>query len=75
MSAVGRFTAASAGFAALLWSQGMIGRRAPAVPRPKPSGRIFPVSFTNVAAGAGLRATVEAGGDSKKYILESIGLQ
>jgi hypothetical protein len=51
----------------------MIGRRAPAVPRPKPSGRVFPVSFTSVAAGAGLRATIVAGEDNKKYILESMG--
>lgn len=43
------------------------------MPRPKPSGRVFPVSFTDVAAASGLRAIIEAGGDKKKYILESMG--
>ncbi len=55
------------------WGQGMIGRGAVAMPRPKPSGRVFPVSFTDVAAAAGLTAPQIDGGDKKKYIVESMG--
>ncbi len=43
------------------------------MPRPKPSGRVFPVSFTDVAAKAGLTAPLIDGGDTKKYIVESMG--
>jgi hypothetical protein len=57
----------------LIWSQGMIGRGAVSMPRPKPSGRVFPVSFTDVAAAAGLTAPLIDGGDKKKYIVESMG--
>ena len=44
-----------------------------AMPRPKPSGRVFPVSFVDVAAAAGLTAPQIAGGAEQKYILESMG--
>jgi len=54
--------------------QGMLGRGAAAMPRPKPSGRVFPCAFTDVAASAGLSALQIDGGDKKKYIVESIGL-
>ncbi|MFB3778685.1 MAG: CRTAC1 family protein [Bryobacteraceae bacterium] len=53
--------------------QGMIGRGATAMPKPKPSGRVFPVEFTDVAAAAGLTAPQICGADRKKYIVESIG--
>ena len=54
--------------------QGMLGRGAAAMPRPKPSGRVFPCAFTDVAASAGLSAAQIDGGDKKKYIVESIGV-
>ena len=60
-------------FSGLLVAQGMIGRGAKAMPKPKPSGRTFPVSFTDVAAAAGLKAPQICGADQKKYIIESIG--
>src|SRR5512138_1104431 len=53
--------------------QGMIGRGATAMPKPKPSGRVFPVEFTDVAVPAGLTAPQICGSDKKKYIVESIG--
>jgi enediyne biosynthesis protein E4 len=55
------------------FGQGMIGRGASAMPKPKPSGRVFPVAFTDVAAAAGLTAPQICGEDKKKYIVESIG--
>jgi hypothetical protein len=57
----------------LHFGQGMIGRGASAMPRPKPSGRVFPVSFIDTGATAGLTAPQICGGDRKKYIVESIG--
>jgi hypothetical protein len=60
-------------YSGLLMAQGMIGRGAKAMPKPKPSGRTFPVSFTDVAAAAGLNAPQICGADQKKYIIESIG--
>jgi len=52
----------------------MAHRGAVPMPRPKPSGRVFPVSFADVASAAGLTAPQVAGGTtSKKYILESMG--
>ncbi len=56
-----------------LVAQGMIGRGASAMPKPKPSGRTFPVSFTDVASVAGLSAPQICGADKKKYIVESMG--
>jgi len=56
------------------WGQGMLGRGAAAMPRPKPSGRVFPCAFTDVAASAGLTAVQIDGGEKKKYIVESIGM-
>jgi len=53
--------------------QGMIGRGVVAMPRPKPSGRTFPVSFADVAASAGLTAPLICGAEKKKYIVESMG--
>ncbi len=58
----------------MLCGQGMLGRGAAARPRPKPSGRVFPCSFSDLAAPAGLTAAQIDGGDKKKYIVESIGL-
>lgn len=54
-------------------AQGMIGRGAAAMPRPKPSGRVFPVSFADVAAAAGLTVPLVNGGEKKRYIVESMG--
>lgn len=54
--------------------QGMIGRGVTAMPKPKPSGRSFPVSFVDVAGSAGLNAPQICGADRKKYIVESMGL-
>ena len=51
----------------------MIGRGATAMPKPKPSGRVFPVEFADVAAAAGLTAPQICGADKKTYIIESIG--
>jgi hypothetical protein len=53
--------------------QGMIGRGVVAMPRPKPSGRTFPVAFADVAASAGLTAPLICGAEKKKYIVESMG--
>jgi enediyne biosynthesis protein E4 len=60
-------------YSGLLVAQGMIGRGAKAMPKPKPSGRTFPVSFTDIAAAAGLHVPQICGADQKKYIIESIG--
>jgi hypothetical protein len=72
------FTAIVVGLACsslgLLVAQGVVGRDAKAMPKPKPSGRTFPVSFTDVAAVAGLRAPQISGADQKKYIVETMGL-
>jgi hypothetical protein len=52
----------------------MVGRGAKAMPRPKPSGRTFPASFTDVAAAAGLTSPQICGANPMKYIIESVGL-
>ena len=57
----------------MLYGQGMIGRGATAMPKPKPSGRVFPSEFADVAAAAGLTAPQISGADKQKYIIESIG--
>jgi enediyne biosynthesis protein E4 len=54
-------------------AQGMLGRGAAAMPRPKPSGRVFPCSFADVASSAGLTTPQVDGGDKKRYIVESTG--
>ncbi|HZT31912.1 MAG TPA: CRTAC1 family protein [Bryobacteraceae bacterium] len=55
-------------------AQGPATRNAPPVARAAPSGRPFPVSFTDVARQAGLRMTFTYGGEqSKKYIIEANG--
>lgn len=51
----------------------MASRGATAFPAPKSSGRIFPVSFTDVGPAAGLSAPLISGGDKRKYILEAMG--
>ena len=61
-------------FPALYRGQGMAHRGVARMPRPKPSGRVFPVSFADVAPTAGLTAPQISGGTThKKYILESMG--
>ena len=57
-----------------LLGQGLSTHRAPAMPRPKPSGRPFHARFVDVARQAGLRAPVIYGGlDETKYIVETTG--
>jgi len=52
----------------------MASRGVRAAPRPKPSGRPFPVTFTDVAARAGLTAPIVYGEEFvKKYIVEANG--
>jgi hypothetical protein len=55
------------------FGQGMASRGVAALPPPKASGRVFPVSFTDVAPAAGLRAPQISGGEKRKYIVESMG--
>jgi hypothetical protein len=52
----------------------MIGRGVTAMPKPKPSGRTFPVSFADIAAAAGLTDPQICGAERKKFIVESMGL-
>lgn len=47
------------------WGQGVPGRGAAPMPRPKPSGRVFPCTFTDVSASAGLAAPQICGRDSR----------
>ena len=55
-------------------AQGMISGGAQAMPRPKPSGRPWPVAFTDVAAEAGLRMKFTYGNPvKKKFVIESNG--
>ncbi len=51
----------------------MASRGAVALPKPKSSGRTFPVTFTDVAASAGLRAPAVSGTANRKYIVEAMG--
>jgi hypothetical protein len=54
--------------------QGMISGNATPVPRAAPSGRPFPVAFTDVAAEAGLRMKFTYGNETKKkYVIEANG--
>lgn len=54
--------------------QGMIGGNARAVAKPKFSGKPWPVSFTDVAAQAGLNFTYTSGNpQKKKYVIEANG--
>jgi len=57
----------------LLHAQGMIGRGVSALPKPKSSGRQFPVTFTDVAAQAGLTTPLISGAENRRYIIESMG--
>jgi hypothetical protein len=60
--------------AALGFQHGMASRGAKPQPRGKPSGRPFHAHFTDVAAGAGLRApTIYGQPDRVDYILETTG--
>lgn len=65
--------AAIAALARPQFGQGMASRGAAALPAPKASGRVFPVAFSDVAAPAGLRRPVFAGGEKRKSILEAMG--
>src|SRR5205807_6528717 len=56
-------------------AQGPVSRNSPPAPRAAPSGRPFPVSFTDVAKEAGLRISFTSGNEqSKKYIIEANGM-
>src|SRR5207247_8784609 len=55
-------------------AQGPATHNAPPAPRPAPSGRPFPVTFTDVAPDAGLRMRFTSGNEqTKKYIIEANG--
>ena len=55
-------------------AQGPATRDAPPAARAAPSGRSFPVTFTDVAREAGLRMSFTSGSEqSKKYIIEANG--
>jgi len=57
-----------------LAGQGMASRGVRPAPRPKPSGKPFPVTFTDVAPRAGLTTPVVYGEEYvKKYIVEANG--
>jgi hypothetical protein len=57
-----------------LYGQGMITGSAPALPKPKASGRPWPVTFTNVASAAGLKTKLTSGSETKKkYVIEANG--
>ena len=59
---------------AIAFGQGMATRGVRPLPRGKPSGRPFPVAFTNVAPKAGLTSPMICGRDDRKdYIIETIG--
>jgi hypothetical protein len=59
---------------ALGFSQGMATRGVRPMPRGKPSGRPFPVRFTDIASAAGLTKPAICGKDNPKdYIIETIG--
>jgi enediyne biosynthesis protein E4 len=56
------------------FAQGVSTRNVKPTPRGKPSGIPFHARFTDIAAEAGLRATIPYGGvDRKTYILETVG--
>ena len=60
--------------AALCLAQGIATRNAPPAPKEAPSGRPFPVSFSDVASSAGLQMRFTSGNEqSKKYIVEANG--
>jgi enediyne biosynthesis protein E4 len=55
-------------------AQGVSSRGVRPQPRGKPSGRLFPARFTDVAREAGLTQPIVYGGaDSKSYIIEVVG--
>jgi len=57
-----------------LAAQGMASRGVRPAPRPKPSGKPFPVTFTDVAPRAGLTTPLVYGDEyAKKYIVEANG--
>jgi len=60
--------------AAPLFSQGIVSGNAPSLPRPKFSGLPFPVTFTDIAASAGLTMSHVSGSpERKRYIIEANG--
>ncbi len=60
--------------APVLPGQGMVSHGAKAVPRNKLSGKVFPVSFTDIAARAGLTAPIIRGGEKvNTYLYEAMG--
>jgi enediyne biosynthesis protein E4 len=57
-----------------LLAQGIVSRNAPAIPRPKASGRPFNAKFVDVARDAGLTARfVQGHPEKKRYIVEANG--
>ena len=51
----------------------MASRGVTAPPKPKPSGRVFPVTFQDAAARAGLARPAVSGGVRSRYIVEAMG--
>ncbi len=51
----------------------MASRGASALPEPSSSGLPFAVTFSDVAAAAGLRTPLISGGEKRKYIIETMG--
>ncbi len=64
----------AAPLAVLCLAQGVATRNAPPAPKEASSGRPFPVSFSDVAAAAGLQMRFTSGNEhTKKYIVEANG--
>jgi len=64
----------AAAIVAACFAQGISTRNASPAPKEAPSGRPFPVSFSDAALEAGLRMRFTSGNEqSKKYILEANG--
>ena len=73
IAAAGLIIALSVAGRELARGQGMLGHGAVPLPRPKASGRAFPISFVDVAAPAGLTSQLVSGVAKKQYIVESMG--
>lgn len=56
-----------------LKAQGIAARGVTALPKPKPSGRVFPARFADVSASAGLLRPISTGPAKPSYIVEAMG--
>jgi hypothetical protein len=74
MTSMRSLLALAAALAIFAAAQGPATHDAPPAVRAAPSGRPFPVKFTDVAREAGLRMSFTSGNEqSKKYIIEANG--